>query len=340
MLSVNKPLDSSVITQELLRQDGETEITKRTNQSIDIDIVHEGFTSLMMTAQNGHFSAMQLLLSSKASINAKSGSGFSSLFLAAMFGHKECVKLLLDEGADINSTDNEGHTALAIAAAKGYLEVVELLLSRNAKLDTQTKEGKTALYLASCKGYGDIQKQIMVAIKIDEKMSYHDVNNDDRLEMDESSYEWELKRLNLPVNWVLFDAYHVWQTRVANQSDSELVSSSLGSHRISYDYFQKIVSDYSYTIDSIDHSGCEIDKTENRGITIRQLQLVMNEIRKRCNLMKDKWKKYDANNNPTNETITPENANLYDINEPIIKRLTEEKKSSFVERVAKGDQQP
>ena len=91
-------------------------------------------------------------------------------------------------------------------------------------------------------------------------MSHNHVNNVDQLEMDETSYEWELKRLNLPVNWFMFDAYHVWQTRHVNQSDSEIALSSLGSHRISYDYFQKIVSDYSYTMDSIDHSGCEIDR--------------------------------------------------------------------------------
>eukprot|EP01038_Epipyxis_sp_PR26KG_P008235 gene8235-11144_t len=371
MDSIKKPSESNFIVDESFRS---CEVVVEAEGIDTAEILHNGFASLYTASSQGQVEVVQSLLSSRTNMEAKNEGGFTSLMFAAQFGHmslmellllssasleawqslflaasndrKECVKLLLDHGAETNSANNEGYTALTKAVSKGYLEVVELLLSYNAKIDIQTNEGKSPLYLASCNGFGHIQKRIMAAINNrGEKMPHLNYGtNNYQLDMDESSYESELKRLNLPVNWFLFDVYHVWQTRQANtrqanQSDSESASSSLGSNRISYDYFQKILSDYSYTMESIDHSGCKIDKTENRGITIRQLQLVMNEIRKRCNMMKDKWKKHDGRN-LTNETITPENANLYDINGPIIKGLTKDIKSSFVERVANGDQQP
>ena len=57
-------------------------------------------------------------------------------------------------------------------------------------------------------------------------------------------------------------------------------------------------------------SGCTITKTEERGITIRQLELVMMEITVRCEA--EGW--VDYNNNK----LTPDDVNLYTVNEKVI----------------------
>ena len=56
--------------------------------------------------------------------------------------------------------------------------------------------------------------------------------------------------------------------------------------------------------------GCTITKTEERGITIRQLELVMTEITARCEV--EEW--VDYNNNK----LTPDQVNLYTVNEKVV----------------------
>ena len=83
-----------------------------------------------------------------------------------------------------------------------------------------------------------------------------------------------------------------------------------------------------------------IKEAELRGITIPQLQMIMNEIHRRC--LVENWTgvRCDSNGVTSTVPITPETANLYDIIGPIIKGLTKDRKCSFVELVARGPQPP
>lgn len=83
--------------------------------------------------------------------------------------------------------------------------------------------------------------------------------------------------------------------------------------------------------------------TEVRGITLRQLRAIIPLIKRRCK--KEKWTRpIYVNGKRTGEveTVTLENATLYDVNKYIIKPFTEYSKMSFVETLpsTKGTQPP
>eukprot|EP01038_Epipyxis_sp_PR26KG_P006133 gene6133-8457_t len=71
-----------------------------------------------------------------------------------------------------------------------------------------------------------------------------------------------------------------------------------------------------------EYEGCIIHKTEYRGITIRQLNFVLEQIKKRCVI--EKWTRDTIDIHGTKQVLklTPEIVNLYDIIDRIIKRDT------------------
>ena len=82
----------------------------------------------------------------------------------------------------------------------------------------------------------------------------------------------------------------------------------------------------------IGSSGCSIPKVALRGISIKQLKDVYDEIVGGC---KNKgWTNRDR------IPLTPETVCLYDIKDRIIMEHTRDKQCSYVELIAKGPQKP
>ena len=82
-----------------------------------------------------------------------------------------------------------------------------------------------------------------------------------------------------------------------------------------------------------------IVKTEERGITIRQLRCVWAEIQRRC--VPEQWVAV----RPSSEgwvqvALTPGIVNLYDVDKYLIRPATVEHKCALVELMAKGPQKP
>ena len=73
-------------------------------------------------------------------------------------------------------------------------------------------------------------------------------------------------------------------------------------------------------------AGCEIPKTEERAITLRQLAALRPHIERRC--AKEKWLDH------CQQPLTPERASLYEVCRHVIKPATEAKQTSYVELVA------
>ncbi|GAB6196154.1 ankyrin repeat domain-containing protein [Lysobacter xanthus] len=71
---------------------------------------------------------VQLLLKSKARVDARDRQGRSALHVAALAGHVEIVNVLLDAGADPALADAQGRTPLMDAVRGGHDDVVEDLL--------------------------------------------------------------------------------------------------------------------------------------------------------------------------------------------------------------------
>lgn len=145
-----------------------------------------GQSAFHLAAAKGLTECVNVILSHKVEINAKTDDGCTALHLAASNCHPECVKLLLQHGAHedsidfhsrtplhcaatsgcvssvlllcdaedtvLDAADDDGRTPLMIAAHRNHPTVCSLLLDRGAKVDLLDRDKKTALILACEKG--------------------------------------------------------------------------------------------------------------------------------------------------------------------------------------------
>ena len=94
---------------------------------------NKGSTPLHVAAMTGHKDVVELLLASKARVNARANVGDSPLHLAAFHGHKDVAELLLASKAKVNARDKAGLTPLRVAALHGQQDVAELLRKHGGK---------------------------------------------------------------------------------------------------------------------------------------------------------------------------------------------------------------
>ena len=79
----------------------------------------DGYAALHLAALNGHRDvAAALVMEGRACIELKNNRGQTPLFLSASQGHWGVVELLVANGADVGITDEEGDTALHVAIIK------------------------------------------------------------------------------------------------------------------------------------------------------------------------------------------------------------------------------
>jgi len=97
----------------------------------------------------GHRDVAELLLASKADVNAKDSNGDTPLLYAAGEEHKDVAELLLANKADVNARNSNGWTPLHEAAMDGQKDMVELLLAHGADINARNNRGETALHMVS-----------------------------------------------------------------------------------------------------------------------------------------------------------------------------------------------
>ena len=133
-------------------------------------------TPLVTAAQNGHMSAVKVLLAEGADVNHKGFLNKTPLLWASERGYTTVVELLLAEAADPNINDVEGLTPLMVAARSGNTPIVEMLLKRDAdpnKIEVPDvpgsggksfgNTGMTALIYAARGGHDEIVRQLIEA---------------------------------------------------------------------------------------------------------------------------------------------------------------------------------
>ena len=76
----------------------------------------------------------ELLLASKAEVNARDNQGMTPLHLAEIWKHADLVELLLANGADVNAPDNRGGTPLGYALANNLKDAANLLRQHGGHL--------------------------------------------------------------------------------------------------------------------------------------------------------------------------------------------------------------
>uniref|UniRef100_A0A8D0AFD4 Ankyrin repeat domain 61 n=1 Tax=Sander lucioperca TaxID=283035 RepID=A0A8D0AFD4_SANLU len=111
-------------------------------------------TALHLSVRYVALSAVHILASYGADVNAVDSTGMTPLHMAAGILHKDiigddisCISELLEHGAEVNAVNKAGLTPLQEACSMGNKELVELLLRYGANINKLTKAGESCLFL-------------------------------------------------------------------------------------------------------------------------------------------------------------------------------------------------
>ncbi len=115
-------------------------------------------TALHEAAEGGDLANAKLTLKNHPDFISRKDNamGDTPLHLAARNGHEDIVQLLLTSKADVNAKDDWQQTPLHFAAAYGHMAVVELLLANGAEVNAKNADNKTPLQCAVKNGNGDV----------------------------------------------------------------------------------------------------------------------------------------------------------------------------------------
>ncbi|VDM37893.1 unnamed protein product [Toxocara canis] len=85
-------------------------------------------TALTIAADKGHNKFVEMLIHSRAQIDAHNKKGCTALWLACHGGHLETVQTLVKHDADVDARDNRRVSPLIIAFRKGHVKVVKYMV--------------------------------------------------------------------------------------------------------------------------------------------------------------------------------------------------------------------
>jgi ankyrin repeat protein/Tfp pilus assembly protein PilF len=125
---------------------------------------NRGYSPLINAAHNGHTSVVELLLESDWGVEVdlpNRVTGATALYYASQTGRRDISKLLLQNGAKVNFKAFDGGTPLIIAAQMGHRDVVELLIDEGADLNARNNEGITALMVAAYNNHQTVVKLLL-----------------------------------------------------------------------------------------------------------------------------------------------------------------------------------
>lgn len=113
-------------------------------------------------AKSGDTDALQQLINTGVSIEARNPSKETPLTVAALAGNKPAVQLMLNLGADIGSRNNRGMTPLHAAAYSGNLDIVLLLVGAGADINDSKNFYKVSpLHAAAEENHVSVLKQLV-----------------------------------------------------------------------------------------------------------------------------------------------------------------------------------
>eukprot|EP01038_Epipyxis_sp_PR26KG_P004949 gene4949-6922_t len=234
----------------------------------------------------------------EADVHAENSYGVSPLQISSRTGIIKIMNMLFEKGAIVNTQDINGESPLHAACNRGEIEVIQLLLDKGANVNALDKDGRSPLFLAC-----QIRSLKIVQLLISRGAEADTRNKDNYPAVCIASRYNDLEIVKL-----------LLEESAKKKQKSEKLSSHLNH-----------ASSAGQAIDWSSFEKTEILKTEERGITINQLKMVMNEIHRLCEDQSFDWK------NREGDKILPHTATLYDIVDPIIKKLTSVEDCSFVE---------
>jgi ankyrin repeat protein len=146
-------------------------------QGVDINDCDNqlGITPLHCAVYQGNEEMVELLLASKANVNATCKDGRTVLHMAGQQGHRKLIKLLLHRRVNSRTANQQGATALQLAVGTTHDEAtVPLLIKSRFDMDVQnTVTGNTALHLAV-----ELKRPRILAFLLEKGASMNILNRD------------------------------------------------------------------------------------------------------------------------------------------------------------------
>ncbi len=122
----------------------------------------DGIRPLIVAAEAGRLTAVQILLDAGAAVDSRSDSGETALHAAARGGHVAVLTLLLDRGANVNDTGPSARSPLMAACENGREQAALTLVQRGARLnDIDPETGSTALGLAAQTSLHTLERELL-----------------------------------------------------------------------------------------------------------------------------------------------------------------------------------
>jgi ankyrin repeat protein len=123
---------------------------------------YDSLSSLLIIFREGRSTAVPVLLTHHADVNARDQDHWTPLHFASWYGHPRVARLLLEQGAVVNSKTKFGVTPLSLLSEKnGNLEVAQLLLEHGADPNSRSRSGCNSLYMALEKGHLDLLQLLL-----------------------------------------------------------------------------------------------------------------------------------------------------------------------------------
>jgi ankyrin repeat domain-containing protein 50 len=122
-----------------------------------------GRTPLSCAVEEGHEAVVRLLLAhSDVEADSKDKYSRTPLWRAAEGGHEALVRLLLARSdVEVDLKDDGGRTPLWRAAERGHEAVVRLLLEKGANPDSKDRQGRTVLFPAAENGHDAVMRLLL-----------------------------------------------------------------------------------------------------------------------------------------------------------------------------------
>ncbi|GKZ26243.1 hypothetical protein AbraIFM66951_004431 [Aspergillus brasiliensis] len=153
-------------------RDGVWLLLTRSHARIEITD-QNGLTPLLLAAENGHESIVQMLLETGATTETRAKFGQTPLLLSARNGHEGIVRKLLERGAAFEIEDHHRQTPLLLAAKNGHEGIVQLLLEKGAEIETKDKFNQTPLMMAAAMGHEGIVQMFLKRGALIERRDLH-----------------------------------------------------------------------------------------------------------------------------------------------------------------------
>lgn len=111
---------------------------------------------LIVAAQRGILSAVQILLERGAPLDDCNAKGNSAFWVACFAGHLPVAQYLADRGADIHRRNEKGNAPLYGPCTRGGKNMAEFLISRGADVEAVNENGDTFILLCCRNGQHEV----------------------------------------------------------------------------------------------------------------------------------------------------------------------------------------